>query len=315
MVRICVDGDLIVSRFEDIAPGVLLIVGHQLFLADLDVNCHGCAGLDHAGLLKLYEVCARLFDAAVGIRRIGVNLHDVLACGSAGVGDVDRKGNRIAVVGDLTHLLRKRRIGKSVAEGILDDLVIVDEAFRCRCLVETIAHIDAFHIVYERRNGCGLGSCETDGSVFELIHVGVVEIAEVVPPGSRLEVIDQRVDRLSGGVDLAGYDFAQSSHADMSAGSRPDETLDLRVFFDKAELESVGAVIDDNNIFKILTDQGYHFFLAVIQLQIVVARVPVIALVERIVVGRRSVGCAVLVSAVDDRLNIVGKVCAFSAGS
>ena len=101
----------------------------------------------------------------------------------------------------------------------------------------------------------------------------------------------------------------------MSAGSRPDETLDLRVFFDKAELESVGAVIDDNNIFKILTDQGYHFFLAVIQLQIVIACVPVIALIESVVVSRRSVSCAVLVCAVDDRLDIVGKVCSFSAGS
>ena len=315
VVRICVDGDLVISCLEDITPGVLLIIGHQLFFADLDIDCLGSAGLQKSCLLKLYKVRAGLLNAAVGIGRIGVYFHDILAGGSAGVGDVDREGNSIPVVRDLAHLLCEGRVGKPVAEGILDDLVIVDEAFRCRRLIEAVADIDAFHIVYERRNGCGLGSCEADRCVLEFVHVGVVEVAEVVPPGSRLEVIDQCVDCPGRRVDLTGYDFAQGGHADMSAGSCPDETLDLRVFFDKTELESVGTVVNDNDVLKVPAHQRDHLLLAVVEHQIVIAGVPVAALVEGIVIGCRSVGCAVLICAVDDRLHVSGKVCALSAGT
>ena len=314
-MRICVDGDLIVARFKDISLGVLFVIGHQLFLADLNVDSLGSAGLQHAGLLELYEVCGSLLNAAVGVRRIGVYFDDVLTCYAAGIGDVNCEGDGIAVVGDLAHLLCEGRIRQTISERILYEAVIVEEAFCGCCLIETIADIDAFYIVYERRNCCGLCAGEADGGVLELFHVSVVEVTKVVPPRSLFEIVNQCINGLRGRIDLTGNDFAKCGHADVSAGSCPDEALDLRILLNETKLECVGAVVNDDYVFKVGADQLDHFSLAVVQLQIVVACVPVVALVEGIVIGCCSVGCAVLIGAVDDRLHVSGKVCAFSAGT
>ena len=314
-VRVGVDGDLIIARLEDIALGVLVIIRHQLFFADRNIYGLCRAGLEHSGLLELHEVCACLLNAAVCVRRIGVNFNNIFAGHSTGVGDVDREGDGSAVVLDVAHLLREGRVGQTVAERILNNVLILDEAFHGCCLIETIAYIDAFHVVDEGRNSSRFCSGKSDRGVLELVHVGVVEVTEVVPPGSGLEVIDQGINSLGGRIDLTGYDFAQSGHADMSAGSCPDETLDLRVFFDKSEFKRVGAVVDNNDVLEILAYQCHHFLLAVVEHQIVVAGVPVVALVEGVVISCRPVSCSVLISAVDDRLHIVRKVRAFSAGT
>ena len=87
------------------------------------------------------------------------------------------------------------------------------------------------------------------------------------------------------------------------------------MILDKSEFKSIGAVVDDDDFFKILTDQCHHLLLAVVELQIVVARVPVISLIESVVINCRPVGRAILISAVDDSLHVVRKVRAFAAGA
>ena len=78
---------------------------------------------------------------------------------------------------------------------------------------------------------------------------------------------------------------------------------------------SVGAVVDYDDVLKVLAYQSDHLFLAVVEHQIVIACIPVVALVEGIVIGCCSVGCSVLIGAVNDALYVSGKVCALSAGT
>ena len=315
VVGIRVDRNLIVACFKDISLGILVVIGHQLFLADHNVHSLGSAGLKHAGLLELNEVSGGLLNAAVGVRRVGIYFHDILTRNAAGIGYFYCKGDVIAVVGDITHLLCEGRIGQAVSEWILYKAVVIEETFSRCCLIETIADIDAFHIVYERRNCSSFLACEADRSVLELLHVGVVEVTEVAPPGSLFEVVDKCINCLSGRIDLACHDLAECCHTDVSAGCCPDEALDLRIVSDKAKLKCVGAVVNYDNILEAAADKLNQLSLAVVKLQIVVAFVPVIALIEGIVIGCCSVGCAVLIGAVDDGLYVRGKIRTFSAGT
>ena len=101
----------------------------------------------------------------------------------------------------------------------------------------------------------------------------------------------------------------------MSAGRRPNEAFDLRVLIDKAELERIGSVVDDKDLVKTLTHKVYHLLLTVVELQVMVARVPVVARVQGVVVGSGPVGRPILIGAVDDPLHVDRKVRAFAAGT
>ena len=313
IVAVAADGDHIIARFQNIAFRVPVVIGHELFLAYRDL--HGLVGarFQHSGLGELHKIRRRLLDAAVRVGRIAVHFHDLFSCHVPCIRDPDREGNGITVVCDIAHPLAEGRVGQAVAEGILHDIVVLDESLRRSGLIEAVADIDPFRIVHERGDRSGFRACKTDGCVGKIIHVGVIEVAEIVPPGSLFEVIHKGIHCFGRGVDFAGDDLSERSHADVPAGSRPDEALDLRVLLHKSELKCVGAVVNDDDIVKRRTDQIDHFLLSVVQLQIVVARVPVITFVEGVVVACRRVGRAVLIGAFDDRLHVRRKVGAFSA--
>ncbi len=114
--------------------------------------------------------------------------HHVLARRGAGIGDGDIEGDGPIALGDGAHFLSKGGVAQAVAEGVLDRSVIVDQALGGGGLIELVAHVDALHIVHE--GGRGPGGVEAAGVAVELLGVGVFEVAEVVPPGSGLHIID-----------------------------------------------------------------------------------------------------------------------------
>ena len=176
---IAVDGDDIVPSLQQIAALSAHVVGGQIFQLEGDGHGFGGAGLQHSGLVKDDQVGAGLFNAAVGVGGIEIDLHHVLSGHAAGVGDSDFESNGAIAFGDGSHLLFEAGVAQAVTEGVLDHVVVVNQALLGGGFIELIAYIDAFHIV--DKGGRGTGRVKAAGVAVHIAHVGVFEVAEVVP--------------------------------------------------------------------------------------------------------------------------------------
>ena len=106
-------------------------------------------------------------------------------------------------------------------------------------------------------------------------HIGVIPLFGIVPVGSCLHVVDEGVVGPSGGVDGSRKNLAESGEAHVARACSPHHTLDGVILLHKAQFKGIGTVIDNNDVFKIVADQLYHVLLGVVELEVMVAFVPV----------------------------------------
>ena len=106
-------------------------------------------------------------------------------------------------------------------------------------------------------------------------HVGVVPLFGIVPVRRGFHVVHKGVIGSAGGIHRPVQDLAESREAYIARTGSPDQPLNGIIFLYKAKFECVGAVIHDNYIFKIVAYQPDHVLFRVVQLEIVVAFVPV----------------------------------------
>ena len=113
-----------------------------------------------------------------------------------------------------------------MAEGILNGLVIVDQALGGGSLVELVADVDALNIVDEVRGNQRCITAKQAGSgVTNGIRIGVSKVADVVEVRSCGQVIDESVGRVAGGVDLTGNNLAQGVEAGLAGAGAPETLL------------------------------------------------------------------------------------------
>ena len=321
IVGVRVGADDVIASLQHIAAVVLVIVGSQILDRDGEVDGLALAGGKLAGLGEVQQVCGGLLNAAVGVRRIIIDLHDILAGSRAGIGDGDGELQAAAVAGDVAHLLGEGGVAQAVAKGIDNFLVVVDEAFIGSSLIELVADIDALSVVDEGcSSACGV---EEAGIGIQLGGVGVLEVTEVVPPRRSGQVSSIGVSGTAGGVDLTGDHAAKALKAGLTGAGAEQDALDLGVVLDPVHLESVCAVVNDDDVVEVGSDEVDELFLAVGQLQEVVALIPVIALVQAVIVSAVVVAGAALrttvichtadPAAVHDSRHVGGKVCALTA--
>ena len=134
------------------------------------------------GLGEVQQICRGLLDAAIGVRRIAVDLHNILTGSRTGVGNGDGEVQVGAVGGDAAHFLGEGSVAQAIAEGEHDFIVVVDQAFVRSSLIELVADVDAFHIVDKGRSGAF--RVKEACIRVQILGVGVLEVAEVVPPRS-----------------------------------------------------------------------------------------------------------------------------------
>ena len=285
-----VDGDHIAALLQDVSLVVVLVVGGHILQGDGEADGLGSAGLQNFGLVECDQVCGGLLNAAVGIGRIEEDFHDGLAGGITGVGDGDIEGQIAVGLGDLAHLLLEGGVAQAVAEGIDNVLVVIQEAFCGSGLIELVANIDAFHVVDKHGLGGHLhAGGKAEGGGCELIHVVVHEEAEVVVDGGALQVVQPGVNGLAGGIDLAVQDLAQSGEAGLAGAGSVDGAVHI-VVLQEAQLHGIVGVDDHNDLAEVVADQLEHLFLAVGQLQVVIALIPVVALIHGVVIDAIEVG-------------------------
>ena len=181
-----VDGNFIISLFKYITAFTVCIVRSHILKCKRYGYSLRSTRLQKRGFLKGYKICCGFFDASVCIRRIIINLHNILTGHITCIGNCYIKGHVCSVVCHFTHFLSKGCIGKSVSKRINHLFVIVKFHVACFCLgicsfIETVSHINSFYIV----NKCRLGLSARCKHIFHciLIHISVPEVTKVV--GSR----------------------------------------------------------------------------------------------------------------------------------
>ena len=88
--------------------------------------------------------------------------------------------------------------------------------------------------------------------------VGLGVIAVVLEGWIFAEVAGPGIDGLTGWVDRAGEDAADSAGADGAWGAHPDDAADLVVILEEVALEDVAGVDEDNNLVEFLLDHSDH---------------------------------------------------------
>ena len=296
VVAVGVDRDLVVACLKHVGLGVLVVVRGQLVVLEANLDGLGLTRLQQLGLLIGNKIGRGLLDAAVGVRRVGVDLNNVLAGHAAGVGHGDVKAHGAVGVARGAHLLREGRIRQAVAKRVLHGCAVVDQILVGCGLVEAIAHVDALVVVDKAGRAGAAGALD-----LELLDVVVGKVAKVVPAGRGRQVIDKSIGRLTRGVGLAAKDAAQGLKTGLAGVRSPHDTLDLRVVVNKAHLKGVGAVIDNHDVVKVGAHQVKHVALGLVKLQVVLALGKVIVIGRVVVIG--NVG----------RLHVSGQVKALAA--
>ena len=301
---IAVDGDHIVPGFQHIGFGAAVVIGSHILHVEGDGHIFRRAGFQDLGLGQADQVGGSFLNAAVGIGRVVIDFHNILAGHIAGIGDGGADGDDAVGLGDAVQGLAEAGVAQAVTKGILHDIVVVDQAFGGGSLIELVADVDAFDIVDEG----GQGPIHR-----KLIHVGVLEQADVVVGRGGGQVIDKGVGGLGGGVDSAGDDVAQAVEAGLAGAGTPQHTFDLGVVLHKAQLHGGRAVVDQGDVVKVLADHLHHGFFLVGQVQVGIALIPVGAFVEGFIIG---LGVAHFGgAAVGQFIHIGGQVSAFAANA
>ena len=271
VVRVGARGDHVVASLKHVGLRIDRVVGGERIAVPGDRQRLGLTGLQQLRLLVRQQVRGSLFDATVRVGRVVVDLDDVLTGDLAGVrdGHVRGHGSRGLVDRDVAHRLGERRVGQAVAEGVDDLVTVVDDALSGGRLVPAVADVDRVVVVDEGR--LCLGALVEGVVLGELRHVRVLEVAEVVGRGARLDDTRERVGGLRRGVDLAVQDAAQRVESNLAAGDCPHDRVDLRVVLKVAELEDVGSVDDDDRLRRGLLRQLDHVLLGTRQLEVALA--------------------------------------------
>ncbi len=279
-VGVAVDGDDVIARLQHVRARALVVEGGHVLHLEGDLHSLRLARLNDPGLAQGHQVRAGLLNAAVGVGRIEVDLHHVLAGLVAGVGDSDIESNGPITFGDGAHLLLEGGVAQAVAEGELHRLAVVDGVFRGGGLIPLVAHVDAFHVVDEV-GGHGLAV----GLGGHIAQVGVLELADVVIGGDGGQVVHEGVHGAAGGVHLAGQDIAQGVEPGLTGAGGQNDGLDGGVLLNPAQLHGVGGVDHHHHLVKAAGDFLDHGQLPGGGLQVVLGGVQILGVLAHAQAG------------------------------
>ena len=296
MMGIGLDGDGVIALLQHPSLGTLVVIGSHIVIIELDLHSLRGARLKLLSLLESDEVLGGLLDTAIGVRRVVVDLNNVLAGGVASVGDGHIKRDLAILVGDVTHLLFKAGVRQAVTERIDDRVIVIDQTFIGCSLIELVAHINTFDIVNEgRKHGIFLTG-EAGVLSSQIVDVIVDECTNgrragsscaisVVEHWSLGQILDERVGSLAGRVGFASEHVTECGEAGLACRRAPQHGLDLWIVAQEVELESICTVIDERDLAEVLGDQIKHVALGLAQLQEVLAILEVVVVLGVVLVG------------------------------
>ena len=267
---------------------------------------------DEFGLFKVQQADLGLFDAALGVRSLDVEFHDVLTGDGARVldGDGSRelrvRSERAAFHLDGEVAPLEGGVGQAVAERIDDVSVIpvvrigvrgvavllavevggledclrlvarqIDVARRdlgVHGLIVLVAEVDALFIL-DGRTACAVFAAHEHRVLGVVVVVIVLRaVAEVLHHGVDHEVARVDVHRSAGGVDIALEDLQAAAEAVVARLADVNDRIDFGVLFQLAELDDVTGVEEDDDLLKFIGNVIDELFFSVGQLEVMILR-------------------------------------------
>ena len=308
VVGVRAQAHLVVACLEHVGAAfgldALVVVAGHVLIRPAERDLLALAGVEELRLCKVAEHAGALLDAALRVGSGVVAFHDILAGNGAGVRDRDLHRDVRAIVGEVGDLLIERRVGEAVAERVLHGRGIVDVAILGCRLVVAVAHIDAFGVVHIvdvlGAGGCVSRACE-EGLV-RVLDVRVVMGAEVVVARCRGKRVGKGIGRTAGRIHGAGKHLADCIAARGAGGADPERCIDA-VRVQEAELHSIRAVEDDNDLREVRLHHREEILLVRRELQVAPASLGSFVVCH---VGRQVIALAALAGKHDERRVGVG---------
>ena len=273
---------------EAIVVGIIPVIGSHVLCSHFDGDHVAFAGLEELGLGVADQDSLCLFDAAVIIRSVGIQLHHILTGNAAGVGNLHGNGDNLIGSGDggircASQLPVKGGVAQAVAEGIGNGFLIPALPVGivvCLGFVVAVAVVDALAElgITEQRQGAVLILEPGIHPVAFFINV-LAHVREVGEGGILGEIAGPDINGVAGGVDLAGQDIGSNQSALVADAADPQDCVNTILGIHRSvqlgNLHDVGGVNHDNDLFEVGLGQLNEFQFVVIQLQIVVIGVGV----------------------------------------
>ena len=232
VVHIVADLDCVVARLKHVGLAISHVIGGHVADGERDGQRLGLAGCQVGGLGEAGKLDRGLLDAALGVGGGEVHLHDVLARGVTGVGDLDGDAHLVARDGGGAGLPVEVRVAHAVPERELDGGLVARLVVQVARLVVAVADVDALLVVDQR----------------PALDVVVLVVAEVLGGGGAGDVVGVGVGEVSGRVDVARDHLAERDGAHRAGRADPQRRHDLRVLLEEAEFHHVPAVDHDDHL-------------------------------------------------------------------
>ena len=320
------NGDLIVSRFQNISAALYLdalrIIGGKVFFVNGKGQFLRLTGIKKLRFSKINEIDCGFLDTAVVVGRGKINLYYILSGYLTGIFHLHIKAQLISIILKVLHGLGKAGVGKTVAEGILHSIFVIQEAFFCCRFIELVTGVNAFRIVYEG-NVSFRGFVCRHNRLLQVIHIGIGMVSDVVNVGSLLQILHKGIHGSSGGVHISLQNLTQSGKSCYTCTGSPNHGLNLIIVIRKAQLHGVIGIDNQNYLIEIFTNRIQHILFRLGKLQIRLSFLKV-RCGTVVLIGGTEVSVLIriyryflgdIVGSVNNGTHIHGKVCALSAGS
>ena len=260
---------IIITGIDNIGFRAVGVIGLHQFLGNRDSNGFLGTGIQQLGLGKAYQFYCGFLDAIVpvilGIGRLHIDLHHILAGGAAGVGHGNRNLESIRFLGHLVVGPCEIRIAKAVAKGelnrfrvlVVTGISLAQHRVLIPGLVITIAYINTFGI---------------NQVIVAVANAGIADgvIPQVLGRRGTEAVIGIGIHQMTGGVDFTGQRLGHRVNALLANTAGPQASLDIGIgrILQEAQFNGVIGIDHDHNIREVLTGHGQQVQLVLIRLQI-----------------------------------------------
>ena len=253
-------GQVVVACIENIRSCTVCVIAGKVAAVYLHGHSLAGTGGQHVGLGKAYQSDGGFFNVVffviVGVGRLGVNLHDLLAAvGAACVRDFYR--HIVGVIRGIVNSVKvaecKIRVGQAVAERVGDLGVVVVACRVARThddilvprLVVAVADINALGVddVVHRVFAVGVD--------LNLVRVTVDVGAKVLHGRGGERVLQERLGQMAAGRDLAGQNLADGRQSRLAHVTNPQAGINAVIgVVQEVQLQSIGTVQQHNDLFN-----------------------------------------------------------------
>ena len=305
---VLLQAQFIVARFNfpalvAVLVGVVVVEGSDVAQPHIHGHDFTFTRIEQSGFAKARQGHFRFFNAALGVRRVDIELHNFLARFVASVGHFHLDLHFVIQLGSGVHsacpffgsghkFLAEAGVGQAVAEGIHNFFVIV-KAFKVarlglcvRGFIVLVTHVNTFFVFngFRREHG----AAQIDFRHFAVLHVAnagvifrslefarygvdfivLIEGAEILPGRIGGKVPGEDIHQSSRGIHFTLQNLGNRFQAGQTGLADPQNRVDRGIFHQIADFHGVGNVEQYHHFVKVFFHVGDHIFFIVVQLEI-----------------------------------------------